>query len=654
MKQRMYVDGFKEQALGKVLGRSAGQSVRSIAADLGMNLGTLRGWMKQALRDGRSPAGKTIASADWTPTQRLLALHESHGLGEEPQSTTLSRHISCFPLQESNSLERRSGSTGAAGSPHLPTLQAMACNSSNNQRDVNARGRWHPAMNPAMPRLKSYRTALVATVLILTVFGLEAAPASDTRIARVENGLLPVAATRIGAAATIHERMAAYGVSGLSVAVIDAGRIAWAKGYGVADAATGKRVTTATLFQAASISKPITAMGVLALAQKGLLRLDDDVNGQLKSWHIPENDFTRAVRITPRMLLNHSAGVEFESSGGYAPGDKLPTTVQILDGIQPAHNGPIKVMARPGQSFRYSGAGYLILQQLIMDASGESFESFMQSNVLTRSGMTNSTFAQPLSESLQENAATGYYAGGQPIPGRFRVAPELAVAGLWSTPSDIAKYVIQVQQSYSGSANQLLASSLTRDMLNPGLGRRGLGPTISGSGDSIRFGHDGFNEGFESAFVGYLNGGRGAVVMANSGFSFMLIEEVLDSIGRAYGWPSRDSTSQRPPAAEIRQQLVTSVPADKLASAAGKYRFETISIDIYARGNQLFLRWPGNGEAEIFMVDAKRAFCPPLIFSDVGSPWLILAPDSGRVDSILAGDDGSLRFSRVDAIRPQL
>ena len=83
MKQRIYVDGFKEQALAKVLGRSDDQSIRSIAADLGMNMGTLRGWMKRALRDQKNPSGKAIASADWTPAQRLLALQESHSLGEE-------------------------------------------------------------------------------------------------------------------------------------------------------------------------------------------------------------------------------------------------------------------------------------------------------------------------------------------------------------------------------------------------------------------------------------------------------------------------------------------------------------------------------------------------------------------------------------------
>jgi len=128
----------------------------------------------------------------------------------------------------------------------------------------------------------------------------------------------------------------------------------------------------------------------------------------------------------------------------------------------------------------------------------------------------------------------------------------------------------------------------------------------------------------------------------------MLIEEVVDSISRAYTWPPRDPISQRPPAAEIRQQLVKPVPAGLLASAAGKYRFETISVDIYARRNRLFIHWPSNGEAEIFMVDARRAFCPPLTFSDVGSPWLTFVDDSGRVGSILAGDDAGLKFSRVD------
>lgn len=477
-------------------------------------------------------------------------------------------------------------------------------------------------------------------------------PASEVKIKLVENGLLPIAAKTMAVPANIDERMRAYGVPGISIAIVDNGKVAWAKGYGIADSSSRRPVTTQTLFQAASISKPLSAMGALLLVQKGLLDLDDDVNAALKSWTIPANDLTRASPVTLRMLLNHTSGAVHSGLSSYPPytaGDDLPTLLQILKGELPTRRGPIEIVSPPGRSFSYSGAGYEILQQVIVDVSGKPFEEFMQSEVLRPLGMTSSTFAQPLPESLLPIAATGHYAGGREMPGRFRISPELTAAGLWSTPVDVAKYLLNVQQSYAGAAEEPLKMGLTHQMLNPGLGNRGLGPAISGTGDSIRFGHDGFNEGFESSFVAYVSQGRGAVVMANSGFAFMLLKEILDSVSRVYQWPAYTATTQQPPAASIGQQLVVPISRRTLMSTVGTYKLDEVAtIKIHRQRNRLFLDWPGNGVAEVFATSDGRLFCPQLTFSDIGTPWLHpLEDDDGATKRIIVDDNETVAFRRV-------
>jgi hypothetical protein len=264
--------------------------------------------------------------------------------------------------------------------------------------------------------------------------------------------------------------------------------------------------------------------------------------------------------------------------------------------------------------------------------------------------MTSSTFAQPLPEPLLSIAATGHYAGGRAVPGRFRISPELTVAGLWTTPTDIARYIVSVQQSHAGAIEKPLRSGIAREMLSPGLGNRGLGPAISGAGSAVRFGHDGFNEGFESSFAAYVHEGRGAVVMANSGFSFMLIKEILASISRVYDWPAYGATTQQPPAAAMQQQLVVPVSEHTLTATPGEYELGgQVRIEILARGPRLFLSWPGSGVAEIFATSTGRFLCPPLTFSDVGSPWLQFVDErDGLTTRILAAPGGSAELRRVD------
>jgi CubicO group peptidase (beta-lactamase class C family) len=477
--------------------------------------------------------------------------------------------------------------------------------------------------------------ALLAVLGLLACGARAAAAPADAAIRRVETGLLPVATARLGVRADLRERMRAYGVPGLSVAVIEDGRVAWVRGYGVADQASRRPVTPATLFQAASISKPVSALGVLLLAQQGRVRLDENVNDALTRWQIPDTEFTRARPVTIRMLLDHTAGlvhIDADTYVPFRPGEPLPTLLQILTGVPPARGGAVRVESVPGQSFRYSGAGYEVLQQLVTDVSGDSFEDYMQSQVLRPLGMSHSTFLQPLPQSLSGAAATGHYAGGEALPGRYLVTPELTVAGLWTTPGDVARYVLSVQASYAGAGRGPLKQSFAQQMLTAGLGGRGLGPVMSGAGSAIRFGHDGFNEGFESSFVGYVAGGHGAVVMANSGFAFMLIREVLESISRVYAWPAYGPTTQQPPAAAMGQQLVVPLSREALRRVPGEYQMSGgPRIRIRAQRRQLWLEWPGNGVAEVYATPEGGFFCPPLIFSDAGSPWLQLSDGHTRL-----------------------
>src|SRR6185369_8216811 len=248
------------------------------------------------------------------------------------------------------------------------------------------------------------------------------------RIERVENGLLPPSVMKGESPEkmTLADRMRFYKTPGVSIALINDGKIEWARGYGVLEAGGKEPVTPETLFQAASISKSLTAMVVMRLVEQGKLDLDSDVDKRLVSWKVPENDFTKDQKVTVRRLLAHTAGVTVSGFLGYPPDQALPELRQILEGEKPANSAPIRVDMTPGAKFRYSGGGYVILQQLMMDVTGKSFPELMQETLLQKLGMTHSTFQQPLSPALASKAAAGHLPNGKEIEGKWFVLPELA------------------------------------------------------------------------------------------------------------------------------------------------------------------------------------------------------------------------------------
>ena len=333
------------------------------------------------------------------------------------------------------------------------------------------------------------------------------------------------------------DRMDAHKVPGLGIALINDGRIAWARGYGVARAGSNAAVTPSTRFQAASVSKPVAAFVALRLVQKGMLSLDEPLNKKLTSWKVPDNSFTKRQAPTLRQALSHSAGFTVHGFGGYESGGALPTLRQILDGAAPANSAPIRVAFLPGSKVQYSGGGFTVAQQLIVDAAGTPFPQTARTLALDPLQMTESTYEQPLPSGLTSAAAAGH-SDGTPIAGSWHVYPEMAAAGLWTTPSDIAKFIIGLQQSKRGDRSAVLSSSLAGEMLRRQKGDAGLGVFLSGSGPNMWFSHNGVNAGFECGFTGSVNGGQGAVVMTNAQGGSALVEEILHMLRAEYGWQS--------------------------------------------------------------------------------------------------------------------
>lgn len=465
------------------------------------------------------------------------------------------------------------------------------------------------------------------------------ADSSSERIARVEAGLrLPrTIEGRPLALMRLDERMRHYKVPGASIAVIDGYRIAWARGYGVHEAGGTVPTTTGTLFQAASISKPIAALAALRLVQMGRLDLDEDVNLKLTSWKVPQNEFTAPQPVTLRRLLSHGAGLTVHGFRGYASNLAAPTVLQVLDGQSPANSAAIRVDTVPGSRWRYSGGGYTVMQQLLVDVTGKSFPDLMRAEVLQPLGMTRSTFAQPLPLSLADDAASGHRPDGTVIEGKWYTHPEMAAAGLWTTPSDLARYAIEIQLAAAGRSDKVLSQPTTAQMLTRQMGTSGLGPGLGGEGRDAHFGHGGANQGFRASFIGFIERGQGAVVMTNSDAGSALASEIVRAIAEEYDWPAR----------RVVEKTVVGVAPEKFMPLAGRYVLEeapNIFITITVESGRVFADVTGQFKAEIFPESETRYFA---VDQDVD---FVFSPEEGGkvIGFVVTSAAGTYRAKRVE------
>jgi len=339
---------------------------------------------------------------------------------------------------------------------------------------------------------------------------------------------------------TLTQVMERFRVPGMGVAVIHDFRIHWAKSYGVADVETGRPVDEGTLFQAASISKPVTAMAAVRLAQEGRFSLDDDVNTLLESWKVPSSALTGRGPVTPRSLFSHASGAD-DGFGfpGYDPSAPRPTVAQILNGEAPSNVGPVVFARPPYQAMKYSGGGLTIMQLALTELTDTPFEELLRQLVLDPLGMASSTYEQPLPPSRAGMAARAHNAAGRPMGAPWHVYPEQAAAGLWTTPSDLARFVIEVQTAYRGPSGAVLTQASAREMIAPvGVGAYGVGLSVEKRGEGWYFGHGGSNWGFRASFVGHMRNGYGLAVMTNGDNGSAVIAELEARVAAAYGWDS--------------------------------------------------------------------------------------------------------------------
>ena len=402
---------------------------------------------------------------------------------------------------------------------------------------------------------------------------------------------------RASALPGLEARQVHHRVPAVSVAVIHGGRLAWAKAWGLADVEGAVPATEDTLFQAASISKPVAAMAALDLVESGRLSLDGDVNDALTSWRVPDHPWSGSAPVSVRGLVTHTAGLTVHGFPGYGPDASPPDTRGVLEGR--GNTDAVRVDLEPRSEWRYSGGGYTVLQLLLEEVTGEAFTPYLERTVLGPHGMDRSTYAQPLPRERRPAAAHGYRRDGRPVAGGWHVYPEQAAAGLWTTPTDLARWLLALQAAREGGEHPVLSAETIELLLTPDLGDWGLGPAIEG--DGLRFGHGGANEGFRCRMTAYLDRGEGAVVMTNSDSGSALVDEILLTLARAYGWPGL----------EPRVRRLAEVDGASLDALAGRYVERLTVVTVDHREGRLWARasWdPSRSEIELFPASETEFF----------------------------------------------
>lgn len=393
----------------------------------------------------------------------------------------------------------------------------------------------------------------------------------------------------------ILDRMEFYKVPGVSIAVVENGKIKWAKGYGYANTKTGTKVDANTLFQAGSISKPLAALSALKLFENDSLELNKDVNYYLKDWQIPESKFTKTEKVTLEKLLTHTAGMTVHGFPGYQQTDEFPETIDVLNGN--GNTAKILVDTIPGSIWRYSGGGYTVMEKVVEDVSGLSLDEYMSKNILLPIGMKNSTYQQPIAKEWQNNISAAYDGNGKLIKGLWNNYPEQAAAGLWTTASDLALYCIEIQDIAQGKKDGILTKKTVQKMLTKHKNDWGLGPSLQNEKDSLIFGHGGKNAGFTNDLKAYAYQGNAVVVMTNADNGRKLISEIKNAVSKYYNWGISNQ----------KVVEVTKISSDILIKYVGKYQLENrnIIIDFQIVENQLYAKGPNKSFQFAAMSNSK-------------------------------------------------
>ncbi|HEV7554061.1 MAG TPA: serine hydrolase domain-containing protein, partial [Kofleriaceae bacterium] len=424
----------------------------------------------------------------------------------------------------------------------------------------------------------------------------------------------------------VHAEMAKRQIHGLSIAVVDHGKIVRATGFGSIEVG-GAAVTPDTLFQAGSISKSVSALAALHFVDSGKLALDDDVDAKLVGWHLPKSILTDIRKVTLRRILSHTAGLTVHGFPGYAVDEPKPTLVQVLDGVKPANTAPIRVDVLPGVMWRYSGGGYTIMQKLLTDVVGVPFPKLMQDTVLGPAGMTHSSYAQPLPADQAKLTATGYEDPHTKVAGRWHIYPEMAAAGLWTTPSDLVRFGLELGKAYAGTSS-IISGATGKRMMSVERDGDGLGVFVHGEGRKLQVGHDGRDEGFDAFFVFYPETGQGLAIMINANDSSGAVRRIIDAVEVAYDWP--DKPAPKPAAVAVDRAAL-----DKVAGSYEFHNNDVIHLDVV--DGKLTHFSDGLPDSDLIPLAADRFQDREIVFHFVG--------DAGKVTGLEWTQQGKTHVS---------
>jgi len=431
----------------------------------------------------------------------------------------------------------------------------------------------------------------IISVLLIIILFQSCAKESNTDTAidlikKVETGIPNRSYIAGDSTWTIEERMEHYGVPGVSIAVIHNGKIVWTQGYGVMNKEDNSPVTEQTLFQASLLSMPVTAYGTLRLVEQQKVSLDENINSYLKSWQLPDNEFTKEKKATIKNLLNGTSGINLHAIPGYSTDESVPTLVGVLNGTSPAKNEPVTVNKKPEESLDILAGAYTIIQQMMIDIEGKKFPETMNELVLQPLEMNNSTFNQTLSSEQLTMAATGYLTDGSMVKGKRYTYPTMAANGLWTTAEDIAKFIINIQQTLKDNSNKGLSKDMTAQMFTPSGYKSyywpnfkyGLGLSIENKEKDIYFGHHGWNRGFFALMQAHRDKGYGVVVLTNSTIP-AFNHEVIRSVALAYEWDNYVTIHKK---MQIEQSLANKI--------TGRYMENGKIVEVFQKDNLLFTK----------------------------------------------------------------
>lgn len=423
----------------------------------------------------------------------------------------------------------------------------------------------------------------------------------EAKISQVENNLIAWVKLDSSKNWNIYDRMKDLHIGGVSIAVINDFKIEWAKSYGWADTAEKKPVTNNTLFQIASIGKSLNAFGQMTLVQTGKINPEADINTYLHRWKFPYDAVSKGKRITLANLLSHTAGLSVHGFDGYEWNDTLPTLVQTLNGESPANNMPVRSLFEPGIKSEYSGGGIMISQAILEDITGMAYSDYLRKKVFLPLGMAHTSFSTDPSSS---NFATGYRFDGLNMGGKYMKFSEQACGGaVWSTATDLAKYIIEVQLSLKGKSNKVLSRKIVQQMLTPYLKETNVafGCFIDSKKGELYFQHSGLNPGYCSQYYGSLERGRGVVVLVNSDMTDFR-DEVVNAVATVYGWKNFY---------DYAPKKIVTLPPDTLKKYVGTYKFEhgdSGPVISYENGN-LYLENPhANSKWRMYFTNNQECF----------------------------------------------